>query len=157
MRSSAIAVLLAGLPFWIAASCSLPAVHGRVVDRETHAPIAGVRVVEQRRGARSLSDVAVTLHARVTSTDAAGRFSFPGETPAGAQVAIGGSRAPVYVLAHPRYGLVRTDERATTEAELAFEMSLSDVTAQQSLAALCASPPREDWERELAAAICSRR
>jgi hypothetical protein len=156
-RRAAIALVLAALPFWAAPSCSLPAVHGRVLDRETRAPIAEVRVVEQRRSAQALSDVSATLHARVARTDASGRFSFPSETPASAGVALRGGRAPIYVLAHPRYGLIRSDEKTPGDAELVFEMSLQDVTARQSLASLCESRPREDWERELAAEICPRR
>lgn len=114
-------------------------------------------MVEQRRSARALSDVAATLHARLAKTDAAGRFAFPDETPASVGVALRGGRAPSYVLVHPRYGLIRSDEQDPGDAELAFEMSLTDVTAQRSLAALCESPPREDWERELAAEVCPRR
>ncbi len=148
----AIAALLVGT----GSSCTLPAVRGRVLDRDTRAPIAGVRVVEQRRSARTLSDVAATLHARIAKTDAGGRFAFPGEA-ATSMVALRGGRAPSYVLVHPRYGLIRSGDQEPTGAELGFEMSLTDVTAQQSLASLCESPPREDWERELAAEICPQR
>ena len=146
----ALATLAAAAP-----SCTLPAVRGRVLDRDTRAPIAEVRVVEVRRSARALSDAAATLHARVAKTDAEGRFALPDE--ASSTVALRGGRAPTYVLAHPRYGLVRSGDREPTDAELVFEMSLSDVTAQQALASLCESPPREDWERELAAEICPQR
>ena len=137
--------------------CALPAVRGRVLDRDTRAPIADVRVIEQRRGARALSDVSATLHARVARTDASGRFAFPRETPTSAGVALRGGRAPIYVLIHPRYGLIRSGEQEPSDAELVFEMSLTDVTAQQSLASLCESRPREGPERELAAEICPRR
>ena len=154
---AAIVVLIAGLMLGSAPSCTIPAVRGRVLDRDTRAPIAGVRVVEQRRSARALSDVAATLHARVAKTDAEGRFAFPGETSASVQVALRGGRAPSYVLVHPRYGLIRSGEREPAEGELVFEMSLADVTAQHSLASLCESPPREDWEREVAAETCPQR
>ena len=156
-RHTALAVLIAGLVVWTASSCVLPAVHGRVLDHDTLAPIAGVRVIEQRRSARALSDVAATLHARVTTTDGEGRFAFPSEASTSVQVALRGGLAPSYVLVHPRYGLIRSGDQEPTDAELAFEMSLSDVTAQQSLASLCESPPREDWERELAVEICPQR
>lgn len=154
---AAIAVLAVAGMLGTAPSCALAAVRGRVLDRDTRAPIAGVRVVEQRRSARALSDVAATLHARVAKTDAEGRFAFPGETSASVQVALRGDRAPSYVLVHSRYGLIRSGELEPSGAELAFEMSLSDVTAQQSLASLCESAPSEDWERELAAEICPER
>ena len=151
MRRAAIAALL---PLWIAPSCALPAVRGRVVDRDTHAPIAEVRVVEQWRAGRALSDVAAVVHARIATTDAEGRFAIPRETSASAARA---DRAPSYVLVHARYGLVRAGEREPSAAELVFEMSLADVTARQSLAALCESPPHEDWERAIAPEICPHR
>jgi hypothetical protein len=72
------------------------------------------------------------------------------------QLALRGGRAPSYVLVHSRYGLIRSGEREPVDGELAFEMSLADVTAQQSLASLCESPPREDWEREVATETCPR-
>lgn len=145
----ALAAMLLG-----AGACELPALRGRVVDRDTHAPIAGARVVELWRAGRALSDVAATRSWRVATTDAEGRFELPRETSARALRA---GRAPSYVLIEPRYGLVRAGEREPVAGALDFEMSRDDVTARQSFAALCESRPREDWEREVAAAFCSRR
>lgn len=135
-------------------ACELPARRGRVVDGDTRAPIAEVRVVELWRAGRALSDVAATRHVRLATTDREGRFALPAETSAGA---LRGGAAPSYVLVHPSYGLVRAGEREPIEGVLDFEMSRADVTAQQSLTALCESRPREDWEREIAAEVCPDR
>lgn len=136
----------------IAPACEAPAVSGRVVDRETRAPIAGVGVVELWREGRALSDVAATKHVRSATTGRDGRFALAAEASLGM-----GADAPSYVLVHRDYGLARAGERDPRGGALDFEMSRDDVAAQRALASLCESPPREAWEREIARAFCPKR
>jgi hypothetical protein len=135
-------------------ACEVPALHGRVVDRETRGPVEDVRVVELWRAGRALSDVAATRLVRFAKTDREGRFAFPAESAAGVLRA---ERTPSYVLIHAGYGLVQAGAREPIGGALDFEVSHADVTALQALGALCESRPREEWEREIAAEICPLR
>ncbi len=148
-----IGAIVLALPLLLAARCSLPAIEGRVLDRETRAPIAGVRVIELWRGGRAWSDVAATLATRSATTDAAGRFSFSEQSSAR-----GGAEQPTYVFAHSSYGLARHDLPPAGDAgPPVFLLSASDAAARSALATLCASATREEWERELAREFCVRR
>lgn len=147
-------LVLGGALLLGAGSCEAPAVAGRVVDRETRAPIAGVGVFEVWRSGRVLSDVAATRHTRTARTDRDGRFSLASEA---SVRGAGAPQAPSYVLVHRDYGLVHAGERDPRSGALAFELSRGDAAAQRSLASLCESPPREEWERAIAREFCSRR
>ena len=136
-----------------AAACELPAVRGRVVDRETGAPIAGAIVVELWREAGFLGEPARAESARYGTSDAAGRF----ELAPGRGALFGGDPPPVYVFAHRDYGLVHAGEVNAVDGAIELRGARGEVTPSQNLAALCASPPREDWERELARRLCPLR
>jgi hypothetical protein len=135
--------------------CSLPPVEGRVLDRDTRAPIAGALVVEQWRGGLAPSDEPPVLHARFATSDPAGRFALEAARAPGLRFAFGGGR-PRYAFVHPRYGFVRAGEPAAAGG-LVLEGSRADVASQRALAALCETAPRNDAERELASRACAGR
>ena len=134
-----------------AAGCELPAVRGRVVDRETGAPIAGAIVVELWREAGWMGEPARAESARFATSDAAGRFELAPERGAP------GSNPPVYMFAHRDYGLVHAGEVAPVDGAIELRGARGEVTPSQNLAALCELPPREDWERDLARRLCALR
>jgi hypothetical protein len=132
------------------AGCELPAVRGVVADRADGAPIAGAVVVELWREAGWLGEPARAERARFATSDAAGRFELPAE----AGLLFGAERPPVYVLAHPAYGLVHAGEVAPVAGVVELRVGRGQVVSEQAFAALCETPPREDWERRLASQIC---
>ena len=136
--------------------CELPEVRGRVVDRDSGAGVADAIVIEQWREAGWMGEPARVERARTAITDAAGRFAIPAARTAGLD-ARGDDHAPVYVLVHPEYGLVRAGEVAPANGEIRLEVSSEDAAARQALVALCETAPREPWERDLAARVCRRR
>lgn len=146
MRTLVLALALVGF-----GACELPPREGRVIDRETSAPVAGAQVIELWQAGRALSDVAATRHVRRSTTDAEGRFILGAERSMRTTQA---ARTPGYVIAHPSYGVVRFGEPRAADSTLEFAISRDDVAARNALAALCESPPREDWERDLAASLC---
>lgn len=131
-------------------ACSLPALRGRVVDRDDGRPIAAAIAIEWWHRSGWMGEPARASHVRWVASDAEGRFAFDS-----ARAPLG-SRGPSYGFVHPDYGLVRAGEAASGEAELVLRGSRADVAARQALAALCESAPREDWERELRPLVCAR-
>jgi hypothetical protein len=143
---------LAALALGVVA-CELAAVRGRVVDRDTGAPIAGAIVVELWREAGWMGEPARAERARFATSDAAGRFEL---APEGGDL-FGGDPPPVYVFAHRDYGLVHAGEVDPVDGAIELRGARGEVTPSQNLALLCESPPREDWERELALRLCPLR
>jgi hypothetical protein len=137
------------------ARCALPAAQGRVVDRETQAPIAGALVVEEWRGGGP-SDAPRVLHARFATTDAAGRFAFAAERAPSLGFALRGARGPHHAFVHADYGFVRGDE-AGRAGELVLDASRGDAAAGAALAALCETAPTGAWQREIAKRACASR
>lgn len=137
--------------------CELPAVRGRVVDRESGAGVAGAIVIEQWREAGWMGEPARVVRARTASTDVGGRFSIPSARTAALDGPIGGDHAPVYVFVHPEYGLVHAGEVAPANGEIRLEGSRGEAAARQALVALCETVAREPWERDLASRVCDRR
>jgi hypothetical protein len=109
-------------------------------------------VVELWRDAGWMGEPARARHARFATSDAGGRFALES-----ARVSGGGDHPPVYVFAHPEYGLVHAGEVAPIGGTIELRGARGEVTPSQSLRSLCESPPREDWERELASRLCARR
>jgi hypothetical protein len=134
--------------------CSLPAVAGRVVDRDTGAPIAGALVVEESRGGAVPSDAPPVSHARFATSDAEGRFAFDAAAAPGLGCASRGRRS--YAFVHPDYGLVRGGEAASAH-EIALGGSRNDSASQSALGALCEIAPSGAWEREIAKRACASR
>jgi len=146
LRILAIAVGLVGF-----GGCEVPALRGRAIDRASGAPIAGAIVVEEWREAGWMGEPARTAAFRIATSQADGRFAFEA-----ARVA-SGDRAPVYHLAHRDYGLVHAGEIAPNDGAIEIAPRERDATAMSALAALCGSPAREAWEREVATRLCSTR
>jgi hypothetical protein len=156
--------LLAALGLGLAAcvpgpgACRMPALHGRVVDAETGAPIAGATVVEWWRGAGVAGGPQPTRHARFAVTDAQGRFSFPAAIAPSARMWALRVYQPSHGFAHPDYGLVRSPEQRGAEGELLLRGSRADAPARRAdLDVLCSTPAREEWERALAQRVCPAR
>jgi hypothetical protein len=146
LRLLAIAAGLAGF-----GGCEAPALRGRAIDRASGAPIEGAIVVEEWREAGWMGEPARTAAFRIATSQTDGRFAFEA-----ARVA-SGDRAPVYHLAHRAYGLVHAGELAPSDGAIEITARERDATAMSALAALCESPPREAWEREIATQLCSTR
>jgi hypothetical protein len=136
-----------------AGSCSLPDVQGRVVDRDSGSPIVGAIVFERFETAGVLGAPARTLHARFAESDAAGRFVFR-KTVASPRLVAKRRYPPRYGFAHPDTGLVRGVDAPREGSDLVLTGSRRAVAERQALAALCESPPREEWERELRDRVC---
>lgn len=147
------ALLLLVLSATGAGPCSLPAVHGRVVDRDSGDAIAGAIVFERFEKAALLGAPPTTLHARFAESDASGAFTFGAEV-APPRLAAQGRYPPRYGFVHPRFGLVRGVEAPENGAEIVLRGSQGAVAEQQALQTLCESPPRDDWERELRERSC---
>jgi hypothetical protein len=146
------APLLAAAAIAAVACAPLPAVRGRVVDRDDGAGVPGAIVIEWRLGGGVMGEPQRSLATRFAETDADGHFAFaPSSAGCAAKWRSG---APSYGFVAPRYGLVRAGEIAATDSPIELRGSQGDVAAQQSLRALCESALREDWERTLRARVC---
>jgi hypothetical protein len=148
-----LATLVAATVSAAAVGCELPAVRGRVADRESGAPIEGAIVVELWREAGWMGEPAHAEHARFATSDSAGRFEMAAER----GPLFGSERPPVWVFAHPEYGLVHAREVEPAGGSVELRGARGEIAAQQALASICESPPREDWERTLASRVCRRR
>jgi hypothetical protein len=130
---------------------------GRVVDRETGAPIAGATVIEWWRGAGRGGGPQPTYHARFTESDADGRFGFPRAVAPSPRMWLLRTYGPSYGFFHPGYGLVRGGEAAPGDA-IALSGSREEAELRRAdLAPVCAPAPRERWQRELARIACPPR
>lgn len=109
-------------------------------------------MVELWRDAGWMGEPARADHARFATSDAAGAFEIARARTSGTS-----GRPPVYVFVHPAYGLVHAGEVAPVDGAIELRGTRGEVTPSQALASLCESPPREDWERELARRFCTRR
>jgi len=139
-------------------ACRMPAVHGRVVDADTGAPIVDATVVEWWRGAGVAGGPQPTRHARFAVTDAEGRFAFPAAVAPSARMWALRVYEPSHGFAHPDYGLVRPPERRDADGGLLLHGSRRDAPARRGdLEVLCTTPPREPWERELTQRVCPAR
>jgi hypothetical protein len=133
------------------------AAEGRVLDRESGAPIAGATVIEWWRGAGRGGGPQPTYHARFTRTDADGRFGFPRAIAKSPRMWLLRTYGPSYGFFHPDYGLVRGGEPAAGAAvELTGSLAEAELR-RADLAPVCAPRPREAWERELAELACPPR
>jgi hypothetical protein len=159
-RTRWLAAILAGLAACVPGpgACRLPALHGRVVDADTGAPIAGATVIEWWRGAGVGGAPQPTRHIRFATSDASGRFAFPAATAPSLRLWALRAYEPIHGFVHPDYGLVRGPERRDAEGRLVLRGSRSDAAARLGdLEVLCTSPPRDDADRELARRVCSAR
>lgn len=139
-------------------ACRLPPTHGRVVDSESGAPIAGATVFEWWRGAGVGGGPQPTRHLRFATSDEAGRFAFPEAPPPGARMWVSRVYEPSYGFFHPDYGLVRGPAARDAGGALSLSGSRRDAPARLGdLARLCESRPRDGGERELAARLCPER
>lgn len=135
------------------ASCSLPAVRGRVVDRETRAPIAGALVVEEWRGGAVPSDAPSLVFVRFATTAEDGGFAFESTSAPGLGFTLRGARGPIYSFSHLDYGWFAGDLGPPAGAiELAG--SRGNPAAGRALEALCETAPRGEWEREIQSRAC---
>jgi hypothetical protein len=150
-----LAVLAACVPG--AGALVLGAAEGRVVDRESGAPIEGATVIEWWRGAGRGGGPQPTYHARFATSDAGGRFAFPRALAPSPRMWLLRSYGPSYGFFHGDYGLVRGGEPAEGEP-LVLRGSRAEAELRRAdLAPVCAPRPRERWERELARVACPAR
>jgi hypothetical protein len=135
--------------------CCLAAARGRVVDRDTGAPIRDAVVIEWWRGAGRMGGPQPTRHARFARTDASGRFAFARELAPSPRLWLEKTYGPAYGFQHPDYGLVRAGDAGEGSGEVVLEGSTHDAAARRlDLDVLCQSPKREAWEQELARLAC---
>ena len=133
------------------------AVEGRVLDRESAAPIAGATVVEWWRGAGRGGGPQPTYHARFATSDAEGRFRFPRAIAPSPRMWLLRTYGPSYGFVHSDYGLVRAGEAAPGE-DVVLRGSREEAALRRAdLAPVCAPRPRERGERELARVVCPAR
>ncbi len=134
----------------------LDAVEGRVVDRDSGAPIAGAEVIEWWRGAGS-GGPAPHQHARWTTTDADGRFALPREMSPSPRMWVLRTYGPTYSFYHPRYGLEHGGERPE-RGDLVLRGSLA-VAEQRlaNLAPICRGERDDPGARHLAEVACAER
>ena len=156
MRRIALGVLAAGLAGCLPGpgAIVLAPASGRVVDRDTRAPIAGAQVIEWWRGAGRGGGPQPTYHARFATSDAEGRFVFSRALAPSPRMWLLATYPPTFGFYHPRYGLVRGGE-APAEGEVLLSGSLAEAELRLAdLAPVCAPRPRERWERDLARSAC---
>ena len=135
----------------------LRAAEGRVVDRESGAPIAGATVIEWWRGAGRGGGPQPTYHARFATSDPGGRFAFPRALARSPRMWLLRTYGPSYGFYHPDYGLVRGGE-PSVGAPVALTGSRAEAELRRAdLAPVCAPHPRERWQRELARVACPAR
>jgi len=135
----------------------LRAASGRVLDRESGAPIEGATVVEWWRGAGRMGGPQPTYHARFATSDAGGRFGFPRALAPSPRMWLQKTYGPSYGFFHPRYGLVHGGEPAEGAApELSGSLAEAELR-RADLAPVCAPRPAEHWQRELARVACPPR
>jgi hypothetical protein len=147
------ALLVAAAAIVAVACAPLPAVRGRVVDRDNGAGVGGAVVIEWRHGGGAMGEPQRSLATRFAETDADGRFAF---APSSASCAAWRADAPSYGFVAPHYGLVRAGVLATG-SPIELRGSRDEAAAQSALASLCESAPREEWERTLRSRVCSSR
>jgi hypothetical protein len=134
----------------------LQEVSGRVVDRDTGAPLAGVEVIESFRGAGAPGATQPVYHARWTTSDADGGFHFPDAVAPSARMWVLKTYAPTYLYFHPLYGLQRGG--APEQGSLLLRASLA--RAEQALADLqpyCRGEIDDPGARRLAEVACGER
>jgi hypothetical protein len=130
---------------------------GRVLDRESGAPIAGAEVIEWWRGAGRGGGPQPTYHARFARSDADGRFAFGRGLAPSPRMWLSKVYGPSYGFYHADYGLVRAGEPGP-DAELLLRGSRAEAELRRAdLASVCRPRPREGWERELARVACPPR
>ncbi len=156
LAAVAAAALLACVPG--AGPCVLPAVHGRVVIDETGAPVAGAVVFERWLGTTAFGTDAPTRYARFARTGTDGRFAFDRAFAPAPGLWARRCGGPVYGFAHPDRGLVHAGAGPGESGDLVLRTREADAAARLGdLRQLCQTASREDWERELAAAVCAPR
>jgi hypothetical protein len=159
LRLAAVALLAAALAACVPGpgALVLRAAEGRVLDRESGAPVEGATVIEWWRGAGRGGGPQPTYHARFATSDAGGRFAFPRALAPSPRMWLLRTYGPSYGFFHPRYGLVRGGEAARGEPVL-LRGSLAEAELRHAdLGPVCAPRPRERWERELARVACPAR
>ena len=161
MRMRAPLVLAASLAF---AACVpgpgvlvMRAVGGRVIDRETAAPLAGATVIEWWRGAGLGGGPQPTYHARFTTSGADGSFAFPRSLAPSPRMWLLRTYGPSYGFFHPDYGLVRRGSPDDGEFVVLTGSRDEAELRRADLAPVCATGPSERWQRELARIACPPR
>jgi hypothetical protein len=135
----------------------LEAIRGRVVDRDTGAPIAGAEVIQWWRGGSGPSDVQAVAHARFARSDGQGRFAFPRETVRSPRVWALKTYGPSWTFAHTRYGLVHGGYREGP-GTVRLEGLLRDARARLlDLEAACNARGDDAVSRHLARTSCPQR
>ncbi len=114
----------------------LDAVAGRVVDRDTGAPIAGAEVVQWWRGAGVPGASQPEYHARWTSSDDRGAFAFPRRVAPSARMWLLRTYGPTFSFYHPRYGLVHAGPGVSVPASTGDAGSREGAPARSAIVAL---------------------
>jgi len=135
----------------------LPAAEGRVIERESGAPIAGATVIEWWHGAGRGGGPQPTYHARFATSDASGRFGFPRALAPSPRMWLLRTYGPSYGFFHPDYGLVRTGEPPPGQTPVLRGSRQEAELRRADLAPVCAPRPDERWQRELAPIACPPR
>lgn len=154
----------AGLAIFSLALCMscAPALHataddtiiGSARDADTDEPIAGAWIFETQRRTSSGADVARVARARISQSDAEGRFSFDKVSDGFWGFSFGRRRKPRYEFYHPSYGLVRvrvgSDGRSVT-----LRPSLRDAHLRQAdAAAFCNQNAADEMSKKMREIAC---
>ena len=135
----------------------LDAVRGRVLARESSAPVAGVVVVQTHRGAAAPGATQPVYYSRWTTSDDDGHFSFAEESAPSLRMWLLETYAPTYELYHEAYGLQR-DRGRQHEQTLILRVAADRVAqARGDLAAYCRADRDDAGAQEIVARACSAR
>jgi hypothetical protein len=133
----------------------LPTVEGRLVDRDSRAPIAGAEIVQVYRGAGTAGAEQPVVLSRWTQTDPEGSFFFASET-SGPRMWFLKTYGPRYDFYHPAYGLVRGP--STDASQVLLEGSLDQAEQRRmDLQVFCSSKADDPGSRHLRTVACPQR
>jgi hypothetical protein len=131
----------------------LAAAHGRVVDAESGAPVAGAEVIEWYRGAGAFAGPQPVYHARWATSDSDGRFAFGATCAPSPRMWLLKTYGPDYSVYHPRYGLQHGARREGDSLVLAASLARAE-QARADLAPICRGERDDPGARHLAGLAC---